>query len=186
MRAILLVICIAAVSLAAEPADAAAAAPEKPALENRVFLLKSGIRVRGTWDAATKVAVANGTDCSNQVLSSILDDGWTVPKTGVNPALKTKYDLAEKNYDRAQAKVTEQADYFSTNFMPLGPLWDILTPLDARLPATGEKSITGAKIESNMSVQARESFAVLQKHRKERFKWAQEIQAWTNKIREAK
>ncbi len=152
-------------------------------LEPSLLTLRNGIRASGQWDPVAKRAYIGGTDYTDALLAREAGAGFTLPKTGGNPAYRTKFELAMKNYDRTQQKVVDQAAYFEKNFLPLGFLWDYLTPLDARFPIVATKNVGAVTaMESNFSVQARESFAVLQKHRKDRLKWATEIQAWMAKL----
>jgi hypothetical protein len=175
------------------PAGAAAAAGGKAAPaakdveEAAFFTTSAGLRVAGTWNEKAQRATIQGTDCTSQVLSREAGAGWTLPAKGGVAAYRNKYEIALKNYDRAQQKVTDQAAHFEKFFGPLGFLWDILTPLDAKYPVTSATAVgRAAGVETNMSVQARESFAVLQKNRRDRLKAAKEVQDWAEKFRNGK
>jgi endonuclease YncB( thermonuclease family) len=157
---------------AAAPGGAGAAAPP-PAAPPKVAIAKIYL-TNGSIVAGYKQGDRYFTRADVDITDTVAFGASALPALG--NAQRVDYESAVKAHTRACERVRDQADYFSKNFFQLGPLWDELIPLDARLDvqewrALGVDTEPIAGIGSQRMAQARESFSILQKHRRDRAKY---------------
>jgi len=166
--------------------EAAAPPEEAPKTEVGLFLMDDGRYLEGERDLKTGAVLLQGKEIPGNVIYKEPSGGYKPAPTATNNQQVNRLAIMRKEYTRLDEKVQTQATYFEKNFaiLPLG--WDFLLSTNAKWSVSELKTVGIAATESQMSAQTRDSFALLQKCRKDRAKKANDIVDMVKKLEAAK